>query len=825
MSLKNTCKRCIRALTLLSTLMAAAVVSAGDIPSLSGDDPGEILSPEAAFPLNLEDATSSTIVLHFAIQPGYYLYRDKFSIEPATPDIEITGIDSPPGTVHQDEFFGEVATWRDDILITAHLSKPVSQPYVVNVHYQGCADIGICYPPQSLPVEITPPEIPRSEIAKTNDSKSASLLESLTNSATQAPSDAPAPRPASPGGSVLGGLLGSNDNAEPELLAPEVAFSPRLDSSTAGRINISFDIAEGYYLYKDKTHASLPADSTASLTLLSSDAGKRKHDEFFGEVDVWRESASMVWEISPLAEPLDTTIELAYQGCADIGVCYPPQTTSLPVVLAAGITAPETENTLQGTGSSAISATPVTSGATTARLSDGAGELPATVADEDLSEQDRLARTLANNSLWTTALVFFGLGLLLAFTPCVLPMVPILSGLIVGQKEQPSTLNAFLLSLAFVLAMAVTYTVVGVLIGLSGENIQAWFQNPWVLWAFALLFVLLSLSMFGFYELQMPLALQNRLNALSNSQRGGTWLGVIIMGFLSALIVGPCVTAPLVGALIFIADTGDALTGGVALFALSIGMGTPLLLIGASAGKLLPRAGAWMEVVKAVFGVMMLGLAIWMLSRILDPALILALSAALCIISGIYLRPLDSLPPEAGGWQRFGKGIGVVLLVYGIALAIGALRGNHSLLQPLAGIGGETASSGDAANGAAEIEFRRVKSVRELDEAVALAVSQRQHVMLDFYADWCVTCKEMEAFTFTDSQVQTRMSQLVLLQADVTANSDQDKALLKRFGLFGPPAILLYDLQGQEQRNARVVGFMAADDFATHLDKWAAPSR
>jgi thiol:disulfide interchange protein DsbD len=367
-----------------------------------------------------------------------------------------------------------------------------------------------------------------------------------------------------------------------------------------------------------------------------------------------------------------------------------------------------------------------------------------------------------------------------------------------------------------VLAMALTYTVAGVVAGLFGENLQAAFQNPWILSAFAAVFVLLSLSMFGFYDLQMPAFIQSRLTAISNRQQGGNLAGVAIMGFLSALIVGPCVAAPLMGALIYIGQTGDAVLGGMALFALSMGMGAPLVAIGTGAGKLLPKAGPWMDRIKAVFGVALLAVAIWMLERILPAQITLALWAALLILCSIYLRALDGLPVEASGWTRLWKGVGVVSLVYGILLLIGAAGGARDPLQPLQGVMAGQSGTAHLAE-QAHLPFVKIKTIDDLERELASARQQSRGVMVDFYADWCISCKEMEKYTFAKAEVQQALSGMVLLQADVTANDDADKALLKRFNLIGPPSILFFDTSGQERPEYALVGFKPADEFVSHL--------
>jgi thiol:disulfide interchange protein DsbD len=396
---------------------------------------------------------------------------------------------------------------------------------------------------------------------------------------------------------------------------------------------------------------------------------------------------------------------------------------------------------------------------------------------------------------------FFGLGLLLAFTPCVLPMVPILSGIIAGQGSNVTTARAFSLSLTYVLGMAVMNTLAGVAAAAAGQQIQAMFQQPWIIVLFALLFVALALSMFGLFTLQLPSALQTRLSDVSNQQRAGTFGGVAVMGALSALIVTACVAPPLFAALAVIAQTGDVVRGGSALFAMSLGMGAPLLVIGTSAGRLLPKAGAWMETVKKFFGVLMLAVAAWMLERIVAERWALLLWAVPAL-TGAWLLWREIRPRSALGWA--GRLLGVALGLYGLLLLAGVVLGGRSLLAPIPQWQAEVRS----------LEFQRIKTVADLDREVAAAAAAGRPVMLDFYADWCVSCKEMERYTFTDAAVQRALGNAVLLKADVTANDADDQALLQRFGIFGPPTIAFWRADGVEQKNYRVVGFMPAAEFA-----------
>jgi thiol:disulfide interchange protein DsbD len=575
-----------------------------------------------------------------------------------------------------------------------------------------------------------------------------------------------------------------------DILEVDDAF--KLSTAIEGnRFIARWEIAEGHYLYQDKMDIT-PSDETIETFPLQLPPGEEKQDPIFNKLlYVYHDSAEIALPIANTNGVKDTVFKVKYQGCSEIsGICYPPQSREISVRL------PE----LAGTAAAADFA---------------AGEPATATASEDVvSEQDRIANTLKQGDTWITLLVFFGAGLLLALTPCVFPMIPILMGIIVGQGENQSVRSTFILSLVYVLAMAMTYTVVGILVGLSGENIQAWFQNPWVITAFVAIFIALSFSMFGFYELQMPASIQSKITQISNSQKGGTLTGVAIMGFLSALIVGPCVTAPLVGALIYIAETGDAVLGGLALFALSMGMGAPLLAIGASAGKLLPKAGAWMDAVKAVFGVMLLALGIWMLERVAPAVLTMALWAALLIVSAVYMGAIDALPEGASGWRKLWKGSGLLLLVYGIVLIIGLASGGRDVFHPLKGI---AVSGNTATQQSSHLNFKQIKGVDGLNAALAEARAEGKTVMLDFYADWCVSCKEMEAFTFTDPAVQQALAGTVLLQADVTPNDEQDKALYKHFGIIGPPSIMFFDSNGNELKNFRVVGFVPAEKFSAHV--------
>jgi len=565
-----------------------------------------------------------------------------------------------------------------------------------------------------------------------------------------------------------------------DFLDPAIAFRTSVHAVDAGTIEVRFAIADGYYLYRDKFRFTTE-DPKTSLGSPQFPAGKIKQDDNFGQVEVYHKQLAVrlpVTRSSTEIAPLKLTVTL--QGCAEAGVCYPPQQHQLAIDLPTGSLLP--------------------SGATEATAADG-------------DETGQIAHALKNSGLFANIFFFFLAGLGLALTPCVFPMIPILSGIIAGQGASVSRSRGLALSAAYVLGMALTYSAAGVAAGLSGTLISNALQNPWILGSFALIFVALSLSMFGFYDLQLPNSLQSRLSDGAGHLQGGRGIGVFLMGALSALIVGPCVAAPLAGALLYIGQTGNSVLGGAALFSMALGMGVPLLLVGFSAGTLLPRAGAWMEGVKKFFGVLLLGTAVWLVSPVIPPAAQMTAWAVLLIVPAIYLHALDPLPPQARGWPRFWKGCGLVMVITGSALLVGLLAGNRDPLQPLAGL--RQAGIAQAAE-APHLPFQTVRTVEELDSTLR---SASKPVMLDIYADWCVSCKEMERFTFADPAVQAKLVGFTILKADVTTNSEEHQKLLKRFGLFGPPGIVFFDPKGSEIRRERIVGFKDAPNFLQILQR------
>ena len=610
--------------------------------------------------------------------------------------------------------------------------------------------------------------------------------------------------------------LTRGNEIEDQFLPLDKAFKVDVKVKDAQTLVAEFTPADTYYLYRDRIRFAVPKESDISIARVSIPPGEMKSDPNFGDTEVFHKpfQAVITLDRAQSRDALRLLVEARYQGCSEKGLCYPPAKRSFDLTLAAWQPPAALASDLSSPKANASAPTIATSRSEVAGTTAGSGSdaLPGDKASAQ-NETSKVAGLLKSGSFWVVVVSFFGAGLLLSFTPCVLPMVPILSGIIVGQGHRVTKRQAFTLSLAYVVGMAITYTLAGIGAGLSGTLLSNALQNPWVLGVFAALFVVLSLSMFGFYELQLPSAFQSKLSDTSNKVKGGTFWGVFIMGVLSALIVGPCVAAPLAGALLYINQTRNAVLGGTALFALALGMGIPLLAVGLSAGTLLPKAGAWMQTIKNLFGVMLLGLAIWIISPVIPSSVHMLLWATLLIVSAIYLHAIDPLPHNASGFHKLWKGVGVIALLLGVALLAGALSGGRDILQPLAGLRGAGAAPVDLSG---QPKFERVHSLAELDQRVAQA--RGRAVMLDFYADWCVSCKEMERFTFADPQVQARMSRMLLLQADVTANAEQDRELLQRFGLFGPPGILFFGPDGQEVERVRVIGFQPAEKFVGALD-------
>lgn len=615
---------------------------------------------------------------------------------------------------------------------------------------------------------------------------------------------------------------------EEEFLPVEQAFHFKAAPDGKNGLRLEWKIAPGYALYKDRlaTGVTRPAGVTlAPLAFASPSAFKQ--DPSFGRVAVFHDQlkATLRLDAVPAAaagKPVELWVR--YQGCADAGLCYPPQTVKLtlsapeaatgsaaPAVTAASATpAPVAVATPAATAAPAaapVAATPA------AKAAQGKEALPS--KDRGLEDAGGIAGFLGHASLPLILLTFFALGLGLTFTPCVFPMMPILSGLIAGDDSgQMSTGRAFRLSLAYVLGMATTYALVGTLVGYFGAraNVQLWLQTPVVLIGFAFVFVLLSLSMFGFYELQLPSFLRDRLDNLSRQQKGGRMLGVFIMGILSALVVSPCVSAPLAGTLVYISTTGDAILGGLALLALGLGMGAPLVLIGTTGGKLLPRAGNWMLVVKAVFGVSLLAVAIWLVARVVPGEVTLVLWALLFGISGIYMGAFEA---AAMGWPRMAKGLGLFFVLYAAFLFAGAATGQDDPLHPLGSFAHEAVAP--TATLPQQVRFQRVSTEVQLRAALDAAAKEGKGAVVDFYADWCAACQVMERTTFRDPAVIAALEPRVRIQMDLSENTAEQRRLLETFHLYGPPAMLFFDAKGEEEKDLRVQSEISAEHLRARL--------
>jgi thiol:disulfide interchange protein DsbD len=613
---------------------------------------------------------------------------------------------------------------------------------------------------------------------------------------------------------LAAGLCCGPTHAADDFLEPQQAFQLSARALDERSVELNFRIAPGYYMYGEQFRFSAP--ETVRLGAPSRATGQLKFDDAFGrDVEILRDEVRIVLPVQSAPGPF--RMEVRSQGCADKGLCYPPVQSVVEASLKAF--AGNGSARLLAFDGSAPEAAAKSAGSLLPGWLGGGGATPAAqsgpadAAAPVLSEDNRLAAVLQGGRALTVAAIFLAAGVLLSFTPCVLPMVPILSSIIVGEGRSVTRMRGFVLALSYALGMALVYTALGVAAGLLGEGLAAWLQHPGVLALFAVALVVLALSMFGFYELQLPAAWRDRLSR--SGPAGGKLAGVFVMGGVSALIVSPCVAAPLAGALLYISQSRDAVMGGLALFMLALGMSVPLLLVGVSAGHVLPRSGAWMEQVKHVFGVMLLGVALWIVQSALPTWLVMLAWGVLLLVSAVYLHVFEPLHPGPRiGWARLFKGIGIVLALLGVMQLIGAASGARNPLQPLAHFAVARTATGAGSDADTLVHFERVASLVQVEQRISGA---GRPVMLDFYADWCVSCKEMERFTFTDPQVRERLKHALLLQADVTANSPADRELLKRFRLFGPPGIVFFDAQGREIEGLRVIGFQDAPRFLQSL--------
>ena len=726
----------LRLIALLALWLAS--LSAGPAAVAAED---EFLPPQQAYEFVVR-AEPEALLVTYHIRDGYYLYRKRIGFATDTAGVTLGGVGYPKGLAHRDEYFGEQEIYRGAATFRVQYTVIGARPPALDLKLklQGCADAGLCYPPQNWAAHVP--------------------LPAVAAAATAAPAAI----------GLLGKLVGGAGSNADDFLPPEQAFRVFAEAAGPGRLTLRWIIADGYYLYRARFKVE---GETAGATLGSPEwpVGLPHHDDYFGDQQIYRNELVVPVPYSGGSSAGNSlAVKVVYQGCADQGLCYPPQTQHLSLAKAGG--------TAAGSG-------------------------------PPVSEQDRLAALIRGGNLLLVIAAFWGFGLLLSFTPCVLPMVPILAGIIAGDGERATPARGFALSVAYVLGMAATYTVAGVAFAAAGSQAQAVFQQRWILLLFAALFVALALAMFGLYELQMPSALQTRFADASNRIRGGKFVSTAIMGALSSLVVTACVAPPLVATFAVIGQAGDIGRGALALLALSIGMGTPLLVVGASAGKLLPKAGPWMETVKAIFGVLFLGVAAWMLDRMLGPR-VMMLVWALVAFACVWVVLAVGLKGGRRSWQRWGAAALVGL--YGVGLVASGAAGGGDPLRPLAGTGWLGAPAHVAA-----LPFRAIKTVADLEREIAAAHARGMPVMLDFYADWCVSCKEMESRTFSAPAARAALVGVVLLKADVTLNDDQDQALLRRFGIFGPPTTAFFAADGRERLDFRLIGFVNADHFAEHV--------
>lgn len=603
--------------------------------------------------------------------------------------------------------------------------------------------------------------------------------------------------------------------AAQEFLAPEKAFAMKARQASPDVVLISFDIARGYYMYRERFELE-STDITIDFDDISLPPGEVKYDPTF-EKDMALFFKNVEFAL-PLPSPWPSqdpaallTINIISQGCADAGICYPPMASAIVLAKAA--------DGYQLVHQQAIVDDERPLPTTMATMVADASSASSGIRWQALlgsSNDQGFVGALSEAATWQVIALFFALGALLAFTPCVLPMIPILSVLIVGQGSPVTRGRGLVLAAAYVLGMSLIYTVLGVLAGLSGIGLAVWLQTPWVLSVFAVLLVLFGLAMFDVIRLEMPGSVQTKLAQTASSLKGGRIWAAFLMGAISALIVGPCVAAPLAGALLYISQSGDVVLGGSVLFAMAWGMGLPLLLFGASAGSLLPKAGAWMNGVKAFFGVLLFATAWWMLNPILNAWIEVAGWAVLAGLSAVLLGAFDPLPSRLALGAAVRKTLGLLLALLAIVWVFGLASGGRSLLEPLTHLTNTRGNVTEQVLSPAKPNFEYVKTVQALEQRLATST---QPVMLDFYADWCVSCKEMESFTFADPIVAGKMGQMLLLKADVTANNSDDRALLKRFRLFGPPGIIFFEPGGRELKQIRVVGFQNATKFSAILDQ------
>jgi thiol:disulfide interchange protein DsbD len=720
-------------------------------------DANGLLEPEKAFAFSASVRDAHTIEAKFDVADGYYMYRSKINFELTGDGATLKQVELPAGIPKHDEFFGDIEIYKHQLAVALPVERTGSGEATVTLR----ANSQGCNEPVGVCYPPLSQEVKLTLPPVAAASAGVSSLAELRNAVDQ----------------------GAGQDAG-EFLEPDQAFALDVQAADSRTIQAHFRIAEGYYLYRSKMKFGLEG---AKLGEISLPPGDEKDDEFFGKMRVYHKDLNLrIPVLRTDTGAAKVTLSAEYQGCAEAGICYPPIKKTFTVALPAG----------------GVAAAPMPEEAAAPQAPAG-GEAAA-----------------KPSYLWAI-LGAFGVGVLLTFTPCVLPMIPILSSIIVGQGgERITKLRGGMLSASYVLGTAVTYTAAGVLAGATGEQLQAYFQNAWALGSFAVILALLALSMFGFYEIQMPSFVQSRLQERSQGIKGGSFIGVFFLGIVSALIVGACVSPLLISLLGLAIAAKDAVLGGAIMFSMAMGMGVFLVAIGVGAGFLLPKAGVWMEKVKYVFGVLLLAVAIYLLG-ILPDFPVLYLWAALLIVTSVYLGAIQSLPEGASGWRYLWKGAGLLMLIWGVLALIGAMAGNRDILRPVSlNFGGGAAATAPGVELAEQRKlFEPVASIDELDTRLAAARQAGKPVVLDFYADWCTDCLRMEKGTFTDPRVrQALVERFVPLKVNVTdPNDPATKAIKQRYGVFGPPAMLFFSADGKQLKQFSFYGYKNADEYLAHL--------
>ncbi len=774
----------------------------------------DLLKPDVAFKGSVSLIAPDKLKATWDIADGYYMYRKRFSFKSDTPGVTLGTPIFPKGQIKNDPAFGTVETYHNSVDIEIPLIRDSSTsaaiPFKIKTKSQGCADIGVCYPPQKKTLSIQLTALEASKPKSTAINQSAPIASSTKKTTDLAKSL---------------GITGLNDANAP--LPPDKAFAYDVSATDKQNLNARWDITDGHYLYQHKLKFNLvdpPEGVSLGKPVLPK--GKKERDQYFGDIVIYNKSFDV--KVPVIGKADEVTLKTTYQGCSKLtGICYPPQTKIQKIDLSSA--APASDKSKQNQALASSNASSATLAATSNATTDNS-EIVLSSAKSIKTGNSFLDKSLNSKSLWSIFFAALGAGLLLAFTACMYPMIPIVSSIIVGQGKEVSIWKGLTLSAVYVLALAFTFGVVGAITAsvAGGIGIQAYFQNTWVLIAFALLFVVLALSMFGFYDIQVPSFIQNKLSNLSNKQKGGSLIGVAIMGSLSALIVGPC-GGPVLAAMLGYAAASSSVTSGfIALFALGLGMGLPLLIVGAGGGKLLPKAGNWMSIVKAVAGVILLAVALVILERmphLFPTTLTMFLWALLIIVSGVFMGAFGAAKEGESGWYKLWRGLGVAAVLYGALVMFGGQMGGQTVSDPLYGIkSGVIGSAGGVSKGGGasleHVTFKRIKNTDDLKREIAAAKQQGKAVMLDFYADWCLYCKGYERYVFPDPSVRKYLDNMVLLQADVTAMDKTDEELMKVLGVSLPPAILFFDKNGKEIPSSRVLGDMKIKEFADHLGKY-----